>query len=109
MKPTKCDRAHIKRTLRLGVRGQNEGKFGGFRCDNFLTKGYITLNSSTTIRDRAWKVISCEMPELHCRWSITLNFLLPSLIPPIFSRPLKIVRAHTQGPTFILNPENLEV
>ena len=53
MRPTKCDHAQVKRTLRSGVRGQNEGKFGRFGCDISLTKVYITLNSSSTIRDRA--------------------------------------------------------
>ena len=95
MRPTKCDHAQVKRTLRSGVRGQNEGKFGGFGCDTFLTKVYITLNSSTTLRDRAQKLILYEMAALHCPKSITWNFLLPSLIPPIFSRPLRSARAVT--------------
>ena len=35
MRPTKCDQAQVKRTLCSGARGQNEGKFGGFRCGIF--------------------------------------------------------------------------
>ena len=103
MRPTKCDHAQVKRTLRSGVRGQNEGKFGGFGCDTFLTKVYITLNNSTTLRDRAQKLILYEMAALHCPKSITWNFLLPSLIPPIFSRPLRSARA--QSPTYTLKPK----
>ena len=65
MRPTKCDHAQVKRTLLSGVRGQNEGKFGGFGCDISLTNVYITLDSFSTIRDRALKVISYEMPVLY--------------------------------------------
>ena len=53
MRLTKCDQAQVKRALLSGVKDQNEGELGGFKCNIFLTKGYITLNSSTTIRDRA--------------------------------------------------------
>ena len=52
MSPTKFDHAQAKRTLRSGVRGQNKGKFGGFGCNIYLTKVYITLNSSSTIELR---------------------------------------------------------
>ena len=91
MRPTKCDHAQVKRTLRSGVRGQNEGKFGGFGCDIFLTKVYITLNSSTTTRDRAQKFISYEMPTPNVTLSLVNNFafLLPALILPSFSRLLR--------------------
>ena len=49
MRRTKCDQDQANRTLRSGVRGQNEGKIGTFGCDTFLTKVYITLNISKTI------------------------------------------------------------
>ena len=46
MRRTKCDQDQGNRTLRSGVRGQNEGKIGTFGCDTFLTRVYITLNIS---------------------------------------------------------------
>ena len=33
MRGTQCDRDQDSRTLRSGVRGQNEGKIGTFGCD----------------------------------------------------------------------------
>ena len=33
--PLMCDQEQVKRTLRSGIRGQNEGKFGVFGFDIF--------------------------------------------------------------------------
>ena len=51
MRRSKCDQDQHNRTLRSGVRGQNEGKTGTFGCDTFLTSVYITLNISKTMNN----------------------------------------------------------
>ena len=78
MRRTKCDQDQVNRTLRSGVRGQNEGKIGTFGCDTFLTKVYITLNISKTINSEDIIFSSSVTRPLTPLYPSTLNFKLPS-------------------------------
>ena len=78
MRRTKCDQDQANRTLRSGVRGQNEGKIGTFGCDTFLTKVYITLNISKTINSEDIIFSSSVTRPLTPLYPSTLNFKLPS-------------------------------
>ena len=78
MRRTKYDQDQANRTLRWGVRGQNEGKIGTFGCDTFLTKVYITLNISKTINSEDIIFSSSVTRPLTQLYPSTLNFKLPS-------------------------------
>ena len=78
MRRTKCDQDQGNRTLRSGVRGQNEGKIGTFGCDTFLTRVYITLNISKTMNNKDLVHSSSFSRPLTQLYPSTLNFKLPS-------------------------------
>ena len=78
MRRTKCDQDQGNRTLRSGVRGQNEGKIGTFGCDIFLTRVYITLNISKTMNNEDLVHSSSFSRPLTQLYPSTLNFKLPS-------------------------------
>ena len=92
MRATKCDQEQVNRTLRSRVRAQNEGKFGVFECDIFLTYWYITLNISKSIKDRSLRHVASFSPPLTCPESMSLTSKLPSIFPGLYENGFKVAR-----------------
>ena len=80
MRPKKCDQEKVNRTLRSDVRGKNEGIFGLFECDIFLTWLYFTLNYSKSKLFGDLETVLSYLASFDGQKSIKLRFKLSSFL-----------------------------